>query len=302
MGTGTSYHRAVPVLTLLCPSARPELTDAAVREAAAGRSVGEVRWLAAGYAVEADVDGSDAVDDQVWGRWQELGIDVVVQPDGPRRRRVLVADMDSTMIRQECIDELAAYAGVGERVADITARAMNGELDFAAALHERVALLRGLPATVTDTVIAERITFTSGGDVLLATMRAHGAYTALVSGGFTHFTRVVAGRLGFDEHRANTLEVDGGRLTGRVVLPVLGQEAKVSALQDIAASRGVRPADVLAIGDGANDIPMLRLAGTGLALHAKPVVSAQVPVRVNHGDLTSALFLQGYAEAELVRP
>lgn len=291
----------MPVLTLLTDPARPELTDAAVREAAADRRAGEVRWLARGTAAEVPVDGPDVVDEEVWARWQDLGIDVVVQPDGERRRRVLLADMDSTMIQQECIDELAAHAGVGQHVAGITARAMNGELDFAAALHERVALLRGLPAGVADTVLAERITYTPGGEVLVATMRAHGGYAALVSGGFTQFTRVVAGRLGFDEHRANTLETQDGRLTGRVVLPVVGKEAKVAALEEIAARLGVGVGAVLAIGDGANDLPMLQRAGTGLALHAKPVVSAQVPVRVNHGDLTAALFLQGYAEDEFVR-
>lgn len=292
----------MPVLTLISSPVRPELTEVAVREAAAGRSVGTVRWLAPGAAVEASVDGPDTVDEQVWARWQELGVDVVVQPDGERRRRVLLADMDSTMIEQECVDELAARAGAGEQVAAITTRAMNGELDFAEALHARVSLLRGLPETVVDEVIRDRLTFTPGGEVLVATMRAHGAYTALVSGGFAQFTRVVAGRLGFEEHRANTLEVEDGRLTGRVLLPVLGQEAKVAALEQVVARLGLTPGDVLAVGDGANDLPMLRLAGTGVALHAKPVVSAQVPVRVNHGDLTAALFLQGYAESDLVHP
>lgn len=292
----------MPVLTLLTPAARPELTDTAVHEAAAGRTVRQVRWLARGAAVEAQVDGPDVVDDEAWARWQERGIDLVVQPDGERWRRVLLADMDSTMIQQECIDELAAHAGVGDQVAGITARAMNGELDFADALHERVWLLRHLPEAVTETVLTQRVTLTHGGDVLLATMRARGAYTALVSGGFTQFTRVVAETLGFHEHRANTLETEGGLLTGRVVLPVVGKEAKVAALQEIVARRGLTPHDVLAIGDGANDLPMLQLAGTGLALHAKPVVAAQVPVRVNHADLTAALFLQGYAESEFVRP
>ena len=292
----------MPVLTLLTAPDRPELTDAAITEAATGRALGDVRWLGDGVAVEADVDGPDAVEDELWETWQERGVDVVVQPDGPRRRSVLVADMDSTMIQQECIDELAVHAGVGERVAEITARSMNGELDFAGALHERVGLLAGLPVGVVDTVLAERITFTPGGDVLLATMRAHGGYAALVSGGFTHFTTAVAERLGFDEHRANTLLVEDGRLAGRVALPVLGQDAKVAALQEIAARLGRSPADVIAVGDGANDLPMLRLAGTGVALHAKPVVARAVPVRVNHGDLTSALYLQGYAASEFVHP
>lgn len=296
-----AYDQRVPVLTLISSPSRPELTDSAVREAAAGRALGEIRWLARGTAVEAPVDGPGTVEDEVWARWQELGVDVVVQPDGERRRRVLLADMDSTMIEQECIDELAAQAGVGEQVAGITARAMNGELDFAEALHARVSLLRHLPETVIDTVISERITFTPGGDVLVATMRAHGAYSALVSGGFTQFTRVVAGRLGFDEHRANTLETEGGRLTGKVVLPVVGADAKVAALTQIVERLGVTPEAVIAIGDGANDVPMLQLAGIGMALHAKPVVASQVPVRINHGDLTAALFLQGYDEGQFVR-
>ncbi|QFG68967.1 phosphoserine phosphatase SerB [Ornithinimicrobium pratense] len=292
----------MPVLTLLAPPTRPDLTDAAVRQAAAGRTLAEVRWLAAGSAVVARVGGPDAVDEEAWARWQEQGVDLVVQPDGPRRRRVLVADMDSTMIEQECIDELAAYAGVGDRVAHITARAMNGELDFAAALHERVALLRDLPESLIATVIEERVTFTPGGEVLVATMRAQGAYTALVSGGFTQFTQAVAARLGFQEHRANTLQTRDGRLTGEVMPPVLGKEAKVATLEQIVARLGLHTRDVLAVGDGANDLPMLQRAGTGLALHAKPVVATQVPVRVNHADLTAALFLQGYAEQEFVRP
>lgn len=292
----------MPVLTLLAPPTRPELTDAAVREAARGRTLTTVRWLAPGAAVEAQVDGPDVVDDEAWARWQEQGLDLVVQPDGPRRRRVLVADMDSTMIEQECVDELAAHAGVGERVAEITDRAMNGELDFAAALHERVALLQGLPESVIATVLEERVSFTPGGAVLVATMRAQGAYTALVSGGFTQFTQVVADRLGFQEHRANTLQARDGRLTGEVVPPVLGKEAKVAAMEQIVARLGLSTRDVVAVGDGANDLPMLQRAGTGLALHAKPVVATQVPVRVNHADLTAVLFLQGYTEQEFARP
>ncbi|WP_130014762.1 phosphoserine phosphatase SerB [Serinicoccus sediminis] len=292
----------MPVLTLLSdPSAR-HLTDAVVEEVAGTAARGEPRWLRPGSAVEVPVDGRLRVDDDLWATWQGRGVDVVQQPDGPRRRRVLLADMDSTMIQQECIDELAAHAGVGEQVAGITARAMNGELDFAGALHERVGLLAGLPVEVVDTVLAERVTLTPGGPELLATMAAAGGYAALVSGGFTLFTRVVAQRLGFDEHRANTLEVDGGRLTGRVVPPVVGQQAKLDALREISARLGIGAEDVVAVGDGANDLPMLRAAGLGVALHAKPAVARQAPVRVNHGDLTAVIFLQGYADDEIVRP
>ena len=208
--------------------------------------------------------------------------------------------MDSTMIRQECIDELAAEAGVGPRVAAITARAMNGELDFEGALDARVALLEGLPVAIIDKVLADRITYMPGGFDLVATMRARGAYCALVSGGFTAFTARVAAALGFHENRANTLLAEGGFLTGRVARPILGREAKVAALKDIVARLGLTPADVLAVGDGANDLGMLGLAGTGVALHAKPVVQAQAKVRVNHGDLSALLFLQGIARSDFV--
>ena len=292
----------VPLLTLLSdPSAR-DLSRTTPSEVAGTAVAGEPRWLRPGSAVQVPVGPRMRLDEDLWTTWQARGVDVVLQPDGARRRRVLLADMDSTMIQQECIDELAAHAGVGEQVAGITARAMNGELDFAGALHERVALLRGLPVGVVDTVLADRITPTPGGAELLATMAAAGGYAALVSGGFTLFTRVVAERLGFDEHRANTLEVADGRLTGRVVLPVVGQEAKLRALEEICARLGLGPEDVVAVGDGANDLPMLRAAGLGVALHAKPAVARQVPVRVNHGDLTAMLYLQGYAEDEFVRP
>ena len=206
--------------------------------------------------------------------------------------------MDSTMINQECIDELADEAGVGPHVADITARAMNGELDFEAALKERVGLLKNLPTAAIATVLRDRITLMSGGKALLATMKANGAYAALVSGGFTAFTAKVAAQLGFDENRANTLLVADGHLTGEVAMPILGKAAKVQALQEICARLGITVADAIAVGDGANDLGMLALAGTGVAIHAKPAVAALCDVRVNHGDLTALLYLQGYAREE----
>jgi phosphoserine phosphatase len=204
------------------------------------------------------------------------------------------------MIQQECIDELADEAGVGAHVAGITARAMNGELDFEAALRERVGLLKGLPEGVIARVLRDRITFMPGGQVLLATMKANGAYAALVSGGFTAFTSAVAARLGFDENRANTLDIEGGVLAGTVAEPILGKEAKLQALSEITARLGVTPAKAIAVGDGANDLPMLLAAGTGVALHAKPRVQADCEVRVNHGDLTALLYLQGYTREEFV--
>ncbi|MDO5647618.1 phosphoserine phosphatase SerB [Paracoccus sp. (in: a-proteobacteria)] len=274
----------------------PDLFDG-VRDAWAGQPG---RWLNPGIAAEFDMPARPGDAEQVWSDLQQIGIDLVIQPATGRRKRILLADMDSTMIEQECIDELADMAGVGARVADITARAMNGELDFHQALTERVSLLAGLDEGVIAQVLAERITLAAGGRELLATMRAHGGYAALVSGGFTAFTQAVAAELGFDEHRANTLLADGGVLTGQVARPILGQQAKVDALHDIAAARGLTPADVIAVGDGANDLGMIRLAGTGVALHAKPVVAAQAPVRINHGDLTALLYIQGYSADQFV--
>ena len=276
----------------------PHLIDA-LRNAWGG---GDALWLAPGEAAEFGLPKVPENRWQVWDDLQQLGVDMVVQPSAGRRKMMLLADMDSTMIEQECIDELADQAGVGDHVKAITARAMNGELDFNAALTERVGLLRGLPLGVIDEVLQQRITYMPGGAVLLATMKANGAYAALVSGGFTAFTEKVAAHLGFDEHRANVLLTDGATLSGQVALPILGREAKVDALETITARLGLAPADVLAVGDGANDLGMLGLAGTGVALHAKPAVAAQCDVRINHGDLTALLFLQGYTQAQFVAP
>ncbi|WP_273508273.1 phosphoserine phosphatase SerB [Planktotalea frisia] len=255
----------------------------------------DVKWLAAGEASEFAVVERPGNRWEVWSDLQTLGVDLIVQPEEGRRKMMLLADMDSTMIQQECIDELAAEAGVGERVAAITAAAMNGELDFDGALRERVGLLKGLPESVIDEVLDKRITLMPGGQELVATMKANGAYAALVSGGFTAFTEAIAEKLGFDENRANTLISKDGLLTGDVGMPILGKQAKVDALEEITARLGISESDVLAVGDGANDLGMLKRAGTGVALHAKPSVAAQCDVRVNFGDLTALLYLQGYA-------
>jgi phosphoserine phosphatase len=263
---------------------------------------GDALWLDPNCAAEFEVGSLPGNLPQIRDSLDAEGVDLVAQPSAGRRKRLLLADMDSTMIRQECIDELAAAAGIGAQVATITARAMNGELDFEAALTERVALLRGLPETTIAEVLATRITMMPGGATLVATMRAHGAHAALVSGGFTAFTEAVAARLGFHEHRANTLLVEGGTLTGTVAHPILGREAKVAALEDLTTRLGLTDADVLAIGDGANDLGMLQRAGLGVAVHAKPVVQAQAAHAINHGDLTALLYAQGYAKAEFVTP
>ena len=289
------------VVTLISDPVRRNLDPALVESLRNAWGGGDAVWLAPDEAAEFAVPVMPENRWQVWGDVQALGVDLVVQRAEGRRKAMLLADMDSTLIQQECVDELAAEAGVGAHVAAITARAMNGELEFESALRERVGLLKGLPVGVIAKVLAERITLRPGGKVLVATMKANGAYAALVSGGFTDFTASVAAQLGFDEHRANTLLAEGGVLTGQVGQPILGRDAKVAALREITARLGLTAADVLAVGDGANDLGMLGLAGTGVALHAKPAVAAQCDVRINHGDLSALLYVQGYAREDFVR-
>ncbi len=286
------------VATLLTSPARARLTASLVEALRDRWTGGPVRWLAPREAAEFPTRRDP---EDLWEAWEGLqaeGVDLLVQAQAGRRKRVLLADMDSTMIRQECIDELAVVAGVGDRVAQITARAMNGELGFEGALRERVALLKGLPESTVEAVLRDRITLMPGGPALLATMKAHGAHTVLVSGGFLSFAQPIAERLGFHEARANTLLAEGGLLTGTVAEPILGREAKVAALEETVGRLGLGPQDVLAVGDGANDLSMLRLAGSGVALHAKPAVQAECRLRVNHGDLSALLYLQGYARTE----
>ena len=282
------------IVTLLANPDRADLDTAAVEALQNAWGGDTARWLNPGIAAEFPVEIVPANRWDDWQGLQEMGLDLIVQPAEGRRKKMLLADMDSTMIGQECIDELADMAGVGPRVAEITKRAMNGELDFEGALIERVGLLKGLPEAVIDKVLAERITFTPGGRELLATMKTNGGYAALVSGGFTAFTTAVARELGFDEHRANTLLAEDGTLTGDVARPILGREAKIAALEEITTRLGLAHGDVMAVGDGANDLGMLNLAGAGVALHAKPAVAAQCDIRINHGDLTALLYIQGY--------
>ncbi|CUH33940.1 Phosphoserine phosphatase [Jannaschia seosinensis] len=292
----------MPVCVLTAAPERPVIEAPLVEAMRNAWGGGEARWLDRGVAAEFDVATVPDTLEDARAEMDAHGIDLNVVASEGRRKRLLLADMDSTMIRQECIDELAAEAGVGERVAAITARAMNGEVDFEGALRERVALLAGLEAAVIEKVLRERITMMPGGDVLVATMRANGAMAALVSGGFTAFTEVVAVRLGFDRHRANVLLIEGGRLTGHPGEPILGREAKVAALEELCAELGIAEEDALAVGDGANDLGMIARAGLGVALHAKPAVQAEARCRINHGDLTALLHLQGYRRDAFAQP
>lgn len=299
-GRSILTHQGFPdlmfVATLISARNDPRVNRTLAREAADRIGDADIHWLEEGVA--CDIATPEAIAPKVRESLHILAraeaVDCVVQEASDRRKSLLLADMDSTMIGQECIDELAAELGLKGAVAEITARAMNGEIAFEPALRERVALLKDLPEETIARVIETRITLTEGGRELVATMRANGAYTALVSGGFTAFTTVIAQKLGFDENRANILQVADGKLDGTVAEPILGAEAKLQALRAIAADKGLTPADALAVGDGANDLPMIMAAGTGVALHAKPKVAAEAPHRVDHGDLTALLFLQGY--------
>ena len=285
----------MPIVSLI---AKPGGLDAALAENLRNAWGGEaVDWLAPDEAAEFAVHAVPAHAHEIAQELRSGDVDVAITPNSNRRKRLLIDDMDSTMIDQECIDELAEVAGIGGQVKDITARAMNGELDFEAALIERVSLLKGLKDTVIDKVFAERITLASGGPTLLNTMKAHGARAALVSGGFTQFTEKVAAKLGFDHHRANTLIAAAGALTGDVGRPILGRDAKIEALNEYTSDLGGSAA-AIAVGDGANDLGMLSAAGLGIALHAKPSVAAAAPIRIDHGDLTALLYLQGYAASE----
>lgn len=252
----------------------------------------DLTWLDAGRAFEFSVPNTpDRA--ALAAALDHSQVDIFVTKARGRRKAVLVADMDSTIVTAETLDELAAFAGLKDEIASITRRAMNGELDFAAALRERVAMLKGLKLAALEATWAE-LQFSPGARELVATMRAHGATTALVSGGFTFFTARVAAELGFDLHRSNVLLDNGSELTGEVAEPILDKDAKLHTLRELAEKRGVKLAATLAVGDGANDLPMLKEAGLGIAYHAKPVVAAQVANRVEHTDLTSLLFAQGY--------
>jgi phosphoserine phosphatase len=292
------------VATLICHPANPALDSTVVDGARALLpEAGPAHWLFDEVAVDIPFNGSQdvaAIVKRLGEARRDLPIDIVVQPRIDRRKKLFLADMDSTMIGQECIDELADFAGLKAHVAGITERAMRGEIAFEPALRERVALLKGLPVNVIDEVLKQRIKPTPGGRELVMTMRAHGAYTCLISGGFTLFTNPVAAMIGFQENRANQLKVADGKLTGEVVEPVLGRAAKLATLLELREAFDLDNLDTLVVGDGANDLGMIEAAGLGVAYHAKPAVAAVAAARIDHGDLTALLYAQGYRRDEFV--
>lgn len=292
------------VATLVSAHGQALLSDALLTRLANAVS-GVTRQARLDGEVAADLfaDGSDArkLEADIRAALDGTAVDIIVQPAATRRKALFLADMDSTMIGQECIDELAAYVGLKDKVASITERAMRGEIAFEPALRERVALLKGVPASVVDEIIRERITLTPGGRQLVRTMRANGAYTALVSGGFTVFTGPLGATIGFDEDRSNTLLVANGVLTGEVEAPILGKQAKLDSLVELREQRGFSRAATLAVGDGANDLAMLGEAGLGVAFRAKPAVAAAADARLDHADLTALLYAQGYRGDEIIQ-
>jgi phosphoserine phosphatase len=305
------------VATLISSPANPAVTDALAKKAFSYLPGYEMRVLHEGVAVDGLFDVGDVEDPNIaplgldvlihdyrnamLAELDGAPIDVVIQPVANRRKKLFLADMDSTMIQQECIDELADYVGLKAEVSAVTERAMRGELPFEPALRERVALLKGLPLSVIDEIIANRITLMPGGRELVATLRANGTYCALVSGGFTLFTGPIAGIFGFQEHRSNRLVIEDEMLAGFVEEPIIGREAKYEALIELRNKFSLAVEDTLAVGDGANDLAMLGEAGLGVAYHAKPAVAEAAAARVDHVDLSALLYMQGYGVGEFVK-
>lgn len=290
----------MPVLSLIANPADPDLS-ASLAQAVVAQTGGELNWLNHGVAcdiIEPGAPDALAIARDIIGN---KAVDANLVPSEGRRKLLLVADMDSTMIEQECIDELAAALDLKPQVAEITDRAMRGELDFAQALDTRVALLKGLERKVVEAVRREAITLTPGGRALVQTMKAYGAYTSLVSGGFTLFADYFAKRIGFDEAIANVLEFEGDSLTGTVAKPIVDKNTKRERLLALASERNLDLTRTMAVGDGANDLDMIGAAGFGVALHAKPAVAEAAGIRIDHGDLTALLYLQGYYDDEFVR-
>lgn len=284
----------------LCPLTEEDVTSVSIHLPDSE----PVQWLS---DEEAFLIKFEAVDEDIPAlekyfrtKFEQFPFDIALRPYDTLRKKMLIADMDSTIIQQECIDEIADFAGLREKVSSITERAMQGELDFEAALKERVALLKGLDEKTLEQVIEDKLDLTPGARTLVQTMKKHGAYCALVSGGFTFFTNRIAEMVGFHTNRANTLEITDGVLSGEVIEPILGRQAKLDALREFAKANKIADNETLAVGDGANDLAMIEAAGLGVAFHAKPVVAEQADEQVNYGDLTALLFMQGYSRSEFV--
>ena len=290
----------MPVLCLIANPIDSEL-DPKLAEAVIKEVGGELNWL--NHSIACEIIEPKSTDALLLAR-EIIGnhrVDAAVVPTENRRKQILIADMDSTMINEECIDELAAALGIKEQVAEITDRAMRGELDFGQALDTRVALLKGLERKVIEEIRRENITLAQGGRALVQTMKEYGAYTALVSGGFTFFADYFGKRIGFHEAVANVLEFEDDALTGTVTKPIVDKNTKRQRLEALVAERNVPLSQTIAVGDGANDLDMIRIAGFGVALHAKPAVAAEAGIRIDHGDLTALLYLQGFTDEDIVR-
>lgn len=289
------------IATLISNPDQNTLSDQLVKSACESVACTDIDWLAPSIACDLLLpDNIETPAEKLQQALLNHPVDIIIQPTDNRRKKLLVADMDSTMIGQECIDEMAAMAGVGDEVSRVTSRAMAGELDFEDALRQRLALLEGFPVPKLVEVIKERITITPGARELVQTMKANEAYCALISGGFTQFTAYVARTCGFDDHQANQLEIVNGLLTGKPIEPILGQKAKLRAITEMTLMHSLTFSQTMAVGDGANDISMLKRAGMGVAFHAKPVVQEMADAVINHGDLTALLYIQGYRHDEFV--
>lgn len=263
--------------------------------------LGSPQWLSEGRAFDIPLRGeTETALREARAVTQGIAADLNVVPLAGRRKKLLVSDMESTIISCECLDELAEIAGIKPKIADITERAMRGEIAFEGALRERVGLLKGLPLAALEQVYREKAKLIPGAKEFVATMKKHGAHTMLVSGGFTYYTAKIAELIGFDEHQANSLHIESDKLAGTVGEPILGREAKLEALERGLKKFGLKASDALAIGDGANDLAMIQKAGMGVAFHAKPVVAAAADFAISHGDLRDVLYLQGYSDREIV--
>lgn len=292
------------LITLITPKSKKAISDELILKIKAiiGEEFLAAVWLAEDEAMDIILHDEllAGVRSKILSVIGALPIDYAFHTDDNRRKKLLIADMDSTMIGQECIDELADFVGIKDQVSEITERAMRGELEFNSALRERVGLLKGMPRSALQTAFEEKISLNEGARTLVQTMKANGAYTALVSGGFTFFTEQVQGQTGFDVTRANVLNFVDDELDGTVGEPILGQQAKLDSMTEFCGVRGIELSDALAVGDGANDLAMVTKAGLGVAYHAKPVVAEQAKVAINHCDLTALLYLQGYESHEFV--